>query len=138
MEKEIYAMLKAQIHPDQILDDIAEMFYSAITAERHLYPKLMNRLAHYNSFQQLIDAFDREGTDEEILIFGDVLDMIEQELDDTFDEGEDRVKEQLMQEPMASAVWIILGNEMSLWSSKNFRQIRLSRCMSQPFVSMIA
>ncbi|HIR36358.1 MAG TPA: hypothetical protein IAC91_09750 [Candidatus Faecimorpha stercoravium] len=104
MEKEIYAMLKAQIHPDQILDDIAEMFYSAITAERHLYPKLMNRLAHYNSFQQLIDAFDREGTDEEILIFGDVLDMIEQELDDTFDEGEDRVKEQLMQEPMASAV----------------------------------
>ena len=104
MEKEIYAMLKGQIHPDQILDDIAEMFYSAISAERHLYPELMDRLVRYDSFQQLIDVFDSEGTEEEIRIFGDVLDIIEQELDEIFDEGEDRVKEQLMQEPMASVI----------------------------------
>lgn len=104
MEKEIYAMLKAQIHPDQILDDIAEMFYSAISAESHLYPQLMDRMTHYDSFQQLIDVFDVEGTEDEIRIFGDVLDMIEQELDETFDEGEDRVKEHLMQEPMASVI----------------------------------
>ena len=33
-----------------------------------------------------------------------VLDLIEQELDSVFDEGEDRVKETLMQEPMASVI----------------------------------
>ena len=52
----------------------------------------------------MIDVFDSEGTEEEIRIFGDVLDIIEQELDEIFDEGEDRVKEQLMQEPMASVI----------------------------------
>lgn len=104
MEKEIYRMLKAQINPEEILDDIAEMFYSAVTAESHLYPDLIKKMTRYNSFQQLIDLFDQEGTDEEIRVFGDVLDLIEQELDSVFDEGEDRVKETLMQEPMASVI----------------------------------
>ena len=78
MEKEIYRMLKAQINPEEILDDIAEMFYSAVTAESHLYPDLIKKMTRYNSFQQLIDLFDQEGTDEEIRVFGDVLDLIEQ------------------------------------------------------------
>ncbi len=47
MEEEIYELLKGKINPDAILDDIAEMVYSAVKAESHMHPQLTVKLQKY-------------------------------------------------------------------------------------------
>ena len=85
MEKKIYDLLRQQVDTDLVLDDIAEMFYSAITAEKHLYPGLLDNLMKYKSFSHMIDAFKETNVDEEVIVLTEVLDLIEQELDHVFD-----------------------------------------------------
>lgn len=104
MEEKIYELLKSQIRPDEILDEIALMFYSAVTAYQFLHPKVMKKLLSCRSFEDSIRIFDQEEPDEDLMIFGEILDLIEQELDEKFDEVEDLVKEQLLQGPVAEAI----------------------------------
>ena len=104
MDKKIYDLLRQQIDTELILDDIAEMFYSAITAEKHLYPALLDKLMKYRSFSHMIETFKNENIDEEAVVMSEVLNLIEQELDQVFDAGEDHVKELLTEGPLAQAI----------------------------------
>lgn len=104
MEEKVYELLKSQVQPEEILEEIALMFYSAVTAHQFLHPKVMKKLLSCRSFEDSIRMFDQEEPDEEMMIFGEIVDLIEQELDEKFDEAEDSVKEQLVHGPMAQMI----------------------------------
>ena len=104
MEEKVYDLLKSQVQPEEILEEIALMFYSAVTAHQFLHPKVMKKLLSCRSFEDSVRMFDQEEPDEDLMIFGEILDLIEQELDEKFDEAEDFVKEQLVHGPMAQTI----------------------------------
>lgn len=104
MEEKVYDLLKSQVQPEEILEEIALMFYSAVTAHQFLHPKVMKKLLSCRSFEDSVRMFDQEEPDEDLMIFGEILDLIEQELDEKFDEAEDSVKEQLVHGPMAQTI----------------------------------
>ncbi len=104
MEEEIYELLKGKINPDAILDDIAEMVYSAVKAESHMHPQLTVKLQKYRSFAQLAEEYDETTTDEEEIILNELVDLIEQELDEVFDKAEDEVKDTLINGPLADVI----------------------------------